>query len=321
MKLGLSHQRPESLTPEYLRYLRQVGVEALEVRLPRAEASRDRLAEIKGVVEAAGLELHEVMLEDSYNCARIATGRPGADEDVESFCAFLRDLGDLGITATTYAWHTGGAYQTGRTTTRGCETRLFRLSDARSLPKTYEREYGEAELWENYERFAERVLPVATKSGVRLQLHPNDPPVDHAGVARLFKSTEAFRRAMAIGGHSPSWGILFCVGTWAEMAGSEGHGEDIHAAIGEFAPAGLIHQVHLRNIDRPLPDFAETLPDDGYLDLAAIVRSLARAGFDGMIVPDHVPVPLDSVADHRTMEAYSLGFIRGIIRAAESATT
>lgn len=97
------------------------------------------------------------------------------------------------------------------------------------------------------------------------------------------------------------------------MRGPEGTGEDIIAAIREFAGKGLIHQVHLRNIDQPLPRFVEILPDDGQLDLASIVRTLVESGFNGMTVPDHIRIPLESSANQQTMETFSLRFIRGLL--------
>ncbi|TFH06329.1 MAG: hypothetical protein E4H09_00445 [Spirochaetales bacterium] len=316
MKLGVSHQSPEMLTPGHLAYLRQAGVEAVEVRMPYHQYSSSVLKNIKARVEDAGLQLHEVMLADRYNCTEIVTGGPQSDTETNRFCDFVEDLGMAGITATTYAWHTGGAYQTGTAESRECATREFRLDVARAMQCEYSRSYSADEVWDNYERFITRVLPIAQDAGVRLQLHPNDPPVDHAGVPRIFSSTAAFARAMEFASYSPCSGILFCVGTWAEMSGADGSGEDIDAAIRQFGSRGVIHQVHLRNIDRPLPDFVETLPDAGYLDLPGLVRTLAEIGFDGMIVPDHVPLPLHSDADRRTMEAFSLGFIRGIMLAA-----
>lgn len=75
MKLGLGHQRPEILTPDYVRYLRQAGVEAVAGRLTLPDASHARPNEIKRLVDGAGIELHEVMLADTYNCTRIAAGR------------------------------------------------------------------------------------------------------------------------------------------------------------------------------------------------------------------------------------------------------
>ena len=209
----------------------------------------------------------------------------------------------------------GGAYTTGRSETRGCSTRLFQLAEAQALPDAYDRRYSHDELWDNYAAFIDQILPVAEDNGVRLQLHPNDPPVDHQGVPRLFSSRVAFRRAMEIAGHSPHSGILFCVGCFAEMFGPEGVGEDVAAAIYEFGSRGHIFQVHFRNISSPMPDFHETFPDNGYLDMYRIMTALAEVGYHGMVVPDHVP-QVGSDADNREAgEAYILGYIRALIQA------
>jgi mannonate dehydratase len=317
MRLGVSHQTPEQIAGEHLAYLKQMGVESIEVRIPAAECSRATVAEVKRRVEDAGLLLHEIMMADRYNCTDIATGSPQRDGEVARFCQFLEDLGAVGIGTTTYAWHTGGGgYQTGTTMTRGCQTRLFDAKEADKLPNIYDREYGDDEMWDNYEAFITKVLPVAVGARVRLQLHPNDPPYTHGGVARIFRSTAAYRRAMEIAGHSPYSGILFCVGCWAEMFGPGGEGEDIVAAIREFGSRGQICQVHFRNIDAHLPTFHETFPDDGHLDMPAIIGALTDVGFDGMVVPDHVPVAVGSEATPQAGEAFIFGYIRGLIQSA-----
>ena len=309
MKLGISHQRPEDLNDDRFGYLRTMGVEAMEVRLPSADATFERLKDIQERVAASGFELHEVMLEDLYSAEAFTLGTTGREAVIERFNSFIRDLGRLGIRYTTYAWHTGGAYQTGTTTSRGAETRLFHNADAQALPDAYARTYDDDAMWANYAYFMDRVLPVAKSAGVHLQLHPNDPPVNHQGVARIFRSTGAFRDAIKIADGDNHAGILFCVGTWSEMPGPDGNGEDIAAAIREFGATGHIHQVHFRNTSAPLPRFHETFPDNGYVDLVAIMRALADVGFDGIVVPDHVP------GGGRIEEAYTFGYIRALIQA------
>lgn len=318
MKLGVSHQTPEMLTPGRLAHLRQMGVRQVEVRAPSDWCTYDNLARTRDSVEAAGLELFEVMRSDAYNCESIALNLPGRDADMQRMQRFVRDLGRAGIDTTTYAWHTGGVYATGTTTTRGCRTRLFELGDALARPNAYDRKYSDDELWENYERFIGEMLPVAQEAGVRLQLHPNDPPVTHQGVARIFRDTDAFTRAMECAGHSEHSGVLFCVGTWAQMSGADGRGEDVAAAIRALGSRGHIFQVHFRNVSSPLPDFHETFPEDGYLDMYAIMKALVEIDFDGMVVPDHVPTPQESDASPQTGEAFVLGYIRALIQAAET---
>jgi len=314
LKLGVSHQRPHMLTPEHLDYLKQMGVEYLEVRLPEAEATYEHLSGIKRTVEDAGLRLFEVMLSDLYSSPEFTLGLAGRGRAIARFQHFLRDLGKAGIGATTYAWHTGGAYQTGTTTTRGCQTRQFELAKAARLPPAAGREYPDEEMWANYEYFMARVLPVAAEARVRLQLHPNDPPVTHQGVARIFRGRQAFRRAMEIAGHSPWSGLLFCVGTWAEMAGDAGQGEDVIAAIREFGAGGRIFQVHFRNVSAPLPGFHETFPDNGYLNLYRVMKALGEVRFNGMVVPDHVP-RCAGEGGPKAAEAYIFGYIRALIQA------
>jgi mannonate dehydratase len=314
MMLGVSHQRPEIMTEERLCYLHAMGVEAMEVRVSRDKSSLPELEAIRERVEKAGFELFEVMLSDLYGFSEAAIGGPERDRDIDFFCDFLGRLGKAGIDKTTYSWHFEGMYKTGMSTTRGCETRLFDLADAKAAPNTYDREYDTDEVWDNYTHFIKRVLPEAESNGVRLQLHPNDPPIDHCGVARLFSSTAGYRRAMEIAGHSRYSGILFCVGCWAEMVGPDGKGEDIVAAIEEFGARGQIIQVHFRNIDSPLPRFIEVFPDNGYLDMSDIMNALHRVGFSGMAVPDHVPRFSDSEAGFMASEAFIFGYIRALMQ-------
>ncbi len=314
MKLGVSHQTPGDLHQERFDFLLSLGVEAVEVRLSSHEATREKLEEIKTTVESSGLELHEIMLNDLYNSTSAALCLPNHEADIERMQAFIRDLGELGIVHTTYAWHTGGMYETHRDETRGVATRGFSTGIAHSAPQRFDRSYTVEELWESYERFIEAVLPVAQDSGVKLQLHPNDPPLDHQGVPRIFKSTDAFRRAMQLADQSPNSGILFCVGTWAEMAGENGRGEDVAGALREFGLGGQVHQVHMRNITAPLPNFSETFPDGGYLDLHSIMDVLIDIDFQGMVVPDHVPGDEHNILVN---EAYTLGYLRALIQYAE----
>jgi mannonate dehydratase len=186
------------------------------------------------------------------------------------------------------------------------------------IPDIYDKEFSENEVWDNYSHFIQSVLPVAEDAGVRLQLHPNDPPVNHMGVPRIFVSTKAFRTAMEIADHSPYSGILFCTGTFGCMFGPEGKGEDLVAAIHEFGSNGHIFQVHFRNVSSNLPDFYETFPDKGYLNMYKLMKALREVNFNGMVVPDHVPDCVNSEAGPLAGEAYTFGYIRALLDAVET---
>ncbi len=318
LKLGISHQRPDELHEKHINYLKQMGVEYLEIRIPSEQSSFQNIIDIRDKVEMAGLKVFEIMLADKYNFKEAALGLPGREEEILFFQNFLRDLGKAGIDTTTYAWQTGGVYKTGTTMTRGCRSRMFELEAAQVEPNSYDKAFSEAELWDNYDYFIKRVLPVAEDAGVRLQLHPNDPPVTHRGVPRIFSSTKAFRSAMEISDHSPYSGILFCTGTFAEMSGPDGKGEDLVEAIHEFGSRGHIYQVHFRNVSSTLPDFHETFPDNGYLNMYKVMKALGEVNFNGMVVPDHVPICENSEAGPEAGEAYIFGYIRALIQAVDT---
>ena len=320
-KLGVSHQRPRNLTPGHLTYLKQMGVEYLEVRIPSAQSSYDDIMDVKRKVEDAGLKVFEVMLSDKYSSHEFALGTEKRDEDIKLFQRFLRDLGRAGIDTTTYAWHTGGAYRTGNTTTRGgAVTRLFEVEKALARPNAHDREYSDEQMWDNYEYFIKQVLPVAEDAGVRLQLHPNDPPVNHDGIARIFRSVEGFRRGMEIANHSPYSGILFCTGCFGQMYGPDGKGEDVEAAIREFCSRGQIYQIHYRNVSSNMPTFHETFPDNGYQNMYTLMKAIAESNFNGIVCPDHVPkCDIEgSDAGPNSGEAYIFGYIRAMIQAVDT---
>ena len=130
LKLGISHQRPDELHAKHINYLKQMGVEYLEIRIPSEQSSLKNIIDIRDKVEKAGLKVFEIMLADKYNFKEAALGLPGKDEEILFFQNFIRDLGKAGIDTTTYAWQTGGVYKTGTTMTRGCSTRLFELESA-----------------------------------------------------------------------------------------------------------------------------------------------------------------------------------------------
>lgn len=193
---------------------------------------------------------------------------PGGKQALEQFEDFIKNLGKAGIHTTTYGWSCGYIMSTGTTETRGCSTREFDFNEVKKLPFAFGREYAEEELWDTYTAFMKRVLPVAEDAGVRLALWPDDPPVASVqGVPQIFRSNETFKRAMEIANHSPYSGINFCVGTWAEMTGPDGRGEDIIGAIRHFGKAGNICTVHFRNVNSTLPCFHETFVDNGYVDM------------------------------------------------------
>jgi mannonate dehydratase len=167
-------------------------------------------------------------------------------------------------------------------------------------------------MWGNLERFITAVVPAAEAAGVRLAMHPDDPPLSPlCGLERIMGSTESFDRLLAIS-PSPANAITFCIGCFAEM------GADICGLIERYR--NRIPFVHVRDIRGTVDDFMETFPDDGQTDLVAVFRKLHEIGFDGYMRSDHAPELATERSD--APEGYgmqghifAIGYLRGLATA------
>ena len=156
-------------------------------------------------------------------------------------------------------------------------------------PLSHGRDYSEDEIWDNYAYFIRQVAPVAEEAGVRIGIHPDDPPVPElGGVPRcIFSSFEGYQRALEIA-DSPNVGMCLCVGCWLE--GGELMGKDVVETIRYFGERKKLFKVHFRNVDQPLPHFVETFLDDGYMDMYKVMKALREVDFDGVLIADHIPM-------------------------------
>lgn len=292
---------------EQLRVQARLGVEYASSGAARLQdASFERLREVRRRFESAGIRLFNFRVEELHNCVPIVLGTPERDRHVEMFKTHLRNCGAAGVHYITYAHNANitipAYYQTGAAYTRGdVSTREFDAEAGARLPLSHGRVYTADELWDTFAHFVREVMPVAEEAGVRIGLHPDDPPLPTlGGVARLFINVEAYRKALRIA-KSRNLGLCLCVGTWAE--GGAATGATPVEMIREFGPQGRLFKVHFRNVDRPLPKFKETLIEDGYLDMYAVMKALRESGFNGSIVPDHSPGGLWQ---------YTLGYLKAL---------
>ena len=115
--------------------------------------------------------------------------------------------------------------------------------------------------------FHREVVPVAEEAGIRLGIHPDDPPIPLFGMPRIV-STASDVRAVIKAVDSPANGLTFCVGSLASRADN-----DLVAMVAEFAPR--IQFAHLRNVTRETPgSFRESEHLGGDADMVAIIRGL-----------------------------------------------
>jgi mannonate dehydratase len=163
-------------------------------------------------------------------------------------------------------------------------------------------------------------LPVAAEAGVRMSLHPDDPPLAVMnGVGKMFVHYDGYARAERIaeqieGPGAPHWGLTFCVGTWSE--GGDRMGKDVFGMIEDFGGRGKLCEIHFRAVSSPLPDFYETFPDEGYLDLYQVMRALRQVRFTGAVMPDHVPRLAGDTGINRAGTAYCIAYMRALLERA-----
>jgi mannonate dehydratase len=305
-----------SVSDDDLRFLEQIGLKWVRLEFGEGEIALETLRAQQQRFAQFGMRIYSGV-HYSYRSRRVQLGEPGRDRDIETYRRFLRDLGTLDIPVASYDFHPANTYTTRMVERRGYTAREFDLDDFRKRveKRQFDREYSAEEMWANYTYFLKAVLPVAEEAGVKLALHPDDPPVAKMnGVAKLFTHYDGYRRAEEIAGNSANWGLTFCVGTWSE--GGDRMGKDVFEMIRDFGGRGKIFEVHFRNVTGPLPRFVETFPDDGYMDMYQVMKALRQVRFSGGLEPDHVPRLAGDSGFLRAGTAYCIASMRAMLRRA-----
>lgn len=306
----------DSLTDDDLLFLQQLGLKWARVEFGETPMGYEALIATRRRFARFGMRIYSGV-HYSYRSLKVQLGQPGRDKDIETYCQFLRDLGRLKIPIASYDFHPGNTYTTSVVPRRGYMAREFDLDNFRGKveKREFDREYSAEDIWANYTYFMKAVLPVAEQAGVKLALHPDDPPLAKMnGVAKLFTHYDGYRRAEQIAGGSAAWGLTFCVGTWAE--GGTKMGKNVFQMIQDFGGRGKIFEVHFRNVSGPLPRFVEAFPDDGYLDMYRVMKALRQVKFNGAAESDHVPKLAGDSGILRAGTAYCLVYMRALLKRA-----
>lgn len=171
--------------------------------------------------------------------------------------------------------------------------------------------------WERVNYVLERIVPVANEYKVRIAQHPHDPgmpPPGMAGIPTILGTVDGLKRFVTMH-ESPYHGLNFCQGTICENL--DDPKKQLAEVIRWFGSRRKIFNVHFRNILGHRDDFvAEIFPEAGDIDMTAAVRAYREVGYDGMLMPDHVPtLPGGSAHDRDEMFSFGYGYIRALIQA------
>ena len=298
--------------PVKLNYIRQIpgiyGIVSALYDVPVGEPwPVPKIEALRAKIEAQGMKFE--VIESVPVHEDIKLGKSSRDECIDNFIATLGNLAACGLKVVCYNfmpvfdWTRTSLAKTlpDGSTTLAFDTEVIGALDPNqgiNLPgwdASYQphelqavlKQYAhisEERLWSNLEYFLKRIIPAAAYLGLKMAIHPDDPPRPIFGLPRIVKNRDDLRRLLAIV-DIPANGLTLCAGSLGADVGN-----DIVALVREFAGRRRIHFAHLRNIKvNERGDFYETAhaSECGSLDMGAIMRAYYEAGFDGYVRPDH----------------------------------
>ncbi len=294
-------------------FAKQCGVDHGVIRLPEDEKfDITDFSHWKNVYEGfTDFGIKPVVIEPLPNELHdhIKLGDNMRDESIEKAIKMLEYMDALDIRTLCFNWmahigwlrtsdcikERGGALVTG-----------FDVNDFKPTDKTITAD----ELWDNYEYFIKAIIPYAEKYGIRLALHPDDPPLDKLGnVSRIMTSYKNIDKAVNGAVQSDNLGVTMCQATYHMM------GEDLYSVIPKLKDK--IFFVHFRNTTGNKYCFRETFHDNGELDMPALIKLYNECGIDVPIRVDHVPLMAGETQELAGYTAlgrlYAIGYLKGIL--------
>ncbi len=288
----------------------------------------EEMRDLQKAANAEGLEIAAIENFDPSHWYDVLLDGPRKQQQIDGIKQIIRNLGRAGIPCMGYNFSLAGVWgRTDKARARGGATSVGYL-EAHAPAETpipngqiWNMVYDplapagvvgpvtNAEVWERLRHFLGEILPVADEAGVKLALHPDDPPFPSLrGTGRVIHQPHHYQKLLDMFPNKSNT-LEFCVGTLSEM--TEG---SIYDAVEQYSRQHKIAYVHLRNIVGKIPNYKEVFIDEGDTDMYRVLEILHRNAFDGVIIPDHAPQMTCDAPWHAGM-AYAIGWITATISA------
>lgn len=323
LEMGRGKLAAGTLDEAGMRRIVQLGVNDVIMSGPPIPWAEAQLRSLIDSLKTGGLTLGNMMI---GGFPKTIYGQPGRDEEIAKISQSIRAAGRAGLPVIEYNFYAhriveGYFEETGR---GGAGLTAFDNDRVRDLPPLpQEGVHSLGEMWSNVTYFLKAVIPVAEEAGVRLALHPNDPPAPLSrGSGQIMSTLAGWKRLVSIV-PSPANGITFDCGVTREM------GEDPVAVCRYFSERDCINHVHFRNVKvrKPYENYTEVFIDEGQVAMFAVMKELVKHQYPRLLYPEH-PRALDydrERADFKSFYpggggyagfAYNTGFARAMLQAA-----
>lgn len=343
------------LSTEQARYIKQIGVADVNLNqywptLPGDYFTYDDLCRYREKVEEHGFRVSALENIPIRFYDKIMLGLPGREEQMANLKKTIHNVGRAGIPLfgfhfmPTAVWRTNqelnGNVDAGlssydaspvlgekqpelvRIERGGAAVSTFDYALVKDAPPVYGKIIGEEEMWSNFTYFIRNIMPVAEDVGLKVAIHPDDPPVPSlAGIARPFRNFDAFERAVEIA-DSPLFGLTFCLGNWTLMGLDQ-----MKKGLRHFGGNNRIHYVHFQAVQGTPERFKETFFDQSQANFLEVLQILKELDFKGVLVPAHPPVMSHSAGEWEDPwqqdllgMTLSVGYLQGLLRAVNQYT-
>jgi mannonate dehydratase len=308
-----------------MRRMKQLGVNHVLTGGPRIPWQESEIRSTMDKLKAGGLSLGNMMIAGFRNTLY---GQPGRDEEIEKVIQSIQAAGRAGLPVVEYNFYAHRAMEgyyeeIGRAGSGYTAFDYDKMKDLPPIPE--EGTHNLDEMWKNITYFLKAVIPAAEKAGVRMALHPNDPPAPLSRGSQQIMGTVAGWRKLIDIVPSPSNGITFDCGVTREM------GEDPVEVCRYFGSRDRINHVHFRNVRVRVPyeKYSEVFLDEGEVDMLAVMKELVRQKYPRLVYPEH-PRAIDFDREQPNFKsaypggggyagfAYNVGYARAMLQAALS---